>query len=201
MNGPGGSGTKVVPPEKASEEMENMIVDTLAEEAEITKRKESELKSREKYKEDLRISAHLNMGNLANAGMTGDDSKTATRLLGKNWSPLIVRKYQLKGWPLFVGVICDANLNELDNIVYTAVDKSKDLGFMNGNIQDVRNFCGFLSDELVNYYDNIKRGCVEGIAVLWYVDKCFVSSLYGDFMVHASCKIELFQIINTLPHI
>jgi len=142
-----------------------------------------------------------NMSEQANAGMTRDDSSTATRLLDKNWSPLIVRKYQMEGWPLFVSLICDANLNDLDQTVYEIHDQAKEAGFVDGTIQGGRNYCGFLSDKIKEHYDEIKRGCVEGVAILWYIDKCFISSLYGDFMVHNSCKNELFQIINTLPHI
>lgn len=143
----------------------------------------------------------VNMGESANNGMTRDDSSTATRLLDKNWSPLIVRKYQMEGWPLFISLICDANLNDLDVIVYEIHDQAKEAGFVDGTIQGGRNYCGFMSDKIKEHYDGVKRGCVEGVAVLWYIDKCFISSLYGDFMVHASCKQELFSIINTLPHI
>jgi len=121
-----------------------------------------------------------------------------TNLLSKQWSPLIVRKYQLMGWPLFVSLICDVSLSELDTVVNSAI---AEFGGITNDIQVVRNFCGFLSDYLLSNYNSIKPGCVEGIAVLWYVDKLFVSSLYGDFMVHASCKQELFAIISTLPHI
>ncbi len=142
-----------------------------------------------------------NMSEEANAGMARDDSSTATRLLDKNWSPLIVRKYQMEGWPLFISLICDANLNDLDEVVYKIHDEAEENGFVNGTIQGGRNYCGFMSDKLHGHYDKIKRGCVEGVAVLWYIDKCFISSLYGDFMVHGSCKEELFLIINTLPHI
>ena len=142
-----------------------------------------------------------NMGELANAGMTRDDSSTSTRLLDKNWSPLIVRKYQMEGWPCFISLITDANLNDLDVVVYKIHEEAVKNGFVNGTIQGSRNYCGFMSDQLKAHYDSIKKGCVEGIAVLWYVDKCFISSLFGDFMVHASCKQELFAIINTLPHI
>ncbi len=142
-----------------------------------------------------------NMGNKANEGMARDDSSTSTRLLDKNWSPLVVRKYQFEGWPLFISLICDANLNDLDAAVYKIADEAKKLQFVNGTIQGARNFCGYMSDELVKHYNVVKQGCVEGVAVLWYIDKCFISSLYGDFMVHASCKQELYFIINTLPHI
>jgi len=119
-----------------------------------------------------------------------------SRLLNKNWSPLIVRKYQFKGWPMFVALICDANLDDLDVVVNNA---EKEFGEIKEGIQSARNWCGFLSDYIVEYYNKIKSGVTEGVAVLWYIDKCFISSLYGDFMVHASCKQELYFIINTLP--
>jgi len=154
-----------------------------------------------KDKDEVTVVNNINMGERANEGMTRDDSSTSTRLLDKNWSPLIVRKYQMEGWPLFISLICDANLNDLDKTVYEIHDQASKRGFVNGTIQGGRNYCGFMSDKIKKHYDEIKRGCVEGVAVLWYIDKCFISSLYGDFMVHASCKQELFTIINTLPHI
>ena len=147
------------------------------------------------------INERIDMSIQANDGHTMDDSKTATRLLDKNWSPLIVRKYQAFGWPLYIGLICDANLSDLDNAIYEAIDKAKTAGFVANDIQHARNFCGFLSEHLTNHYNNVKTGCVEGIAVLAYWDKCFISSLYGDFMTHAACKQELFAIINVLAHI
>ena len=122
---------------------------------------------------------------------------SATRLLDKQYSPLIVRKYQMHGWPLFVSLICDVSLSDLDEVVHDFAEHNP----KQDDIQWIRNFCGGLSDHIREHYETDKRGCVEGVAVLWYVDKCFVSSLWGDFMVHASCKQELFGIINTLPHI
>lgn len=142
-----------------------------------------------------------NMGKEANAGLVRDDSSTATRLLDKNWSPLIVRKYQLEGWPLYIGIICDANLNDLDTVVYELVKTAREYGFMDGKIQSTRNFCGFLSDGIVKYYNAIKTGVCEGVIICWYVDKCFVSSAYGDFMTHEKCAMEFYSIVNTLPHI
>ena len=142
-----------------------------------------------------------NMGQEANAGYANDDSTTSTRLLDKNWSPLIVRKYQHKGWPLFISLICDANLNDLDDTVLSIAADAEKEGFTGNTIQGARNFCGYMSDRLNTHYGDIKTGVTEGIAVLWYIDKCFISSLYGDFMTHHSCKMELFKIINTLPHI
>ena len=127
-----------------------------------------------------------------------NDVVNTTRLLGKNYSPLIVRKYQMHGWPLFISLICDISLSDLDRVVY---DFDSDWGDIKDDIQAVRNYTGALSEYILDHYNMKKRGCVEGVAVLWYIDKCFISSLYGDFMVHASCKQELYAIINTLPHI
>jgi len=126
-----------------------------------------------------------------------EESKNSTRLLNKHYSPLIVRKYQTHGWPMFISLICDISLSDLDDVVQDFISNNEE----QEDIQWVRDFCGGLSDHIKNHYNSQKTGCVEGIAVLWYVDKCFVSSLWGDFMTHASCKQELFAIINTLPHI
>lgn len=152
----------------------------------------------EKRVEDVE---NKNMGDEANAGLTRDDSSTATRLLQKNWSPLIVRKYQMHGWPMFIGIICDANLNDLDNIVYDIMDKAEEIGFINGTIQGARNACGFLSDELVKHYNKIKRGVMEGNIVFWYQDKLAISSAYGDLMTHEKCAMEFYSILQMLPHI
>ena len=142
-----------------------------------------------------------NMGKEANAGMTRDDSSTATRLLEKNWSPLIVRKYYVANWPMYVGLITDCNLNDLDQVVLRIIDEGERLGFLDGKIQDVRNFCGFMSDQLDKHYSSIKKGSVEGLAIAWYVDKMFCSSLAKDHMVHKSCRDEFYSILKILPHI
>ncbi len=144
---------------------------------------------------------NVNMGDEANAGLTRDDSQTATRLLDKNWSPLIVRKYQMHGWPMFIGIICDANLNDLDNIVYDIMEEAEKQAFIDGTIQGARNACGFLSDELVKHYNKIKRGVMEGNIVFWYQDKLAISSAYGDLMTHEKCVMEFYSILQMLPHI
>jgi hypothetical protein len=128
-----------------------------------------------------------------------NDDSVSTRLLDKNYSPLIVRKYMIEGWPMYIGLICDVSLSDLDKVVHGVIEGNKDL--LKNDIQSVRNLTGILSDFLVKHYDLVKKGCVEGVAVLYYVDKTFISSLWGDFMTHASCKQELYFIINTLPHI
>jgi len=130
-----------------------------------------------------------------------DDSMVSTRLLEKNYSPLIVRKYQMKGWPMYVGLICDVSLSDLDEVINGAMREYEEEDLIKQDIQAIRNITGLLSDRVITHYDSIKSGCVEGVAILWYVDKTFISSLWGDFMTHMSCKLELYQIINTLPHI
>ena len=125
-----------------------------------------------------------------------------TKLLNKNWSPLIVRKYQMRGWPLFISLICDESLSDLDSVINDIDERAEAAGYVSdSDIQANRNYTGYMSDELVKHYNKQRKGCVEGVAVLYYIDKCFISSLYGDFMTHAPCKDELFKIINTLPHI
>lgn len=124
--------------------------------------------------------------------------ETNTRLFNKNYSPLIVRKYQFNGWPMFISLICDVDLSDLDQVVNSA---EKEFGEIKEGIQAVRNWCGFLSDYIVEHYNKRKTGVVEGVAVIWYVDKCFVSSCYGDLMTHTKCAIELYSILNMMPHI
>lgn len=149
----------------------------------------------------MKKKVNRDMGVEANCGKTRDDSSTSTRLLDKNWSPLIVRKYQMEGWPMYIGIICDANLNDLDKVVYKIMDDARNNDFINGTIQGIRNACGLLGDEIVKHYNRVKEGCAEGVIVCWYVDKMFCSSAYGDFMTHEKCAMEFYSIVNTLPHI
>ena len=142
-----------------------------------------------------------NMGQEANAGMARDDSSTATRLLDKHWSPLIIRKYQMEKWPMYIGMICDANLNDLDTVVYNIMDEAKEMDFVNGTIQGVRNTCGLLTDRIADHYDKVKKGVTEGVIVCWYVDKMFCSSASGDFMTHNKCALEFYSMLQMLPHI
>lgn len=121
-----------------------------------------------------------------------------TRLIDKNYSPMVVRKLQVEGWPMYVAIICDYSLTDFDALIARAL---LDFGKPKHDLQVLRNLTGFISEFIVEYYNSKKSNCVEGVAVLWYVDKCFISSLWGDFMTHLSCRTELYTIINTLPHI
>jgi len=107
----------------------------------------------------------------------------------------------VEGWPMYIGLICDVSLSDLDKVIQTLLSECRNKDMFKNDIQSLRNVTGVISDYLLSHYDSIKKGCVEGIAVLYYADKTFISSLWGDFMTHGSCKQELYFIINTLPHI
>jgi len=72
---------------------------------------------------------------------------------------------------------------------------------INNNIQNMRNLTGILSETLIEYYNIKKDNCVEGVAILLYVDKCAIENFFGDFMNHTSCRIEWAGILGMLPHI
>lgn len=128
-----------------------------------------------------------------------NDDNVSTRLLEKNYSPLIVRRYNVKNWPLFVSIICDLSLSDLDNVVLDIIDESDDL--LINDIQSLRDFCGYMNEKIIEHYNNIKRGSIEGVAIILYADKLFISSLSGDFMVHGNVKLEFFQILNMMTQI
>lgn len=152
--------------------------------------------SENKLSQKLNPEGHIH---IPSENINKDINKPVTQLLQKNFSPMIIRKYMSFGWPLFVAVICDLDLSSLDDAVIYFVKKN-DPKLLNG-IQDFRNFCGKLSQYVIDEYDGIKYGSVEGVAVIGYWDKIICSSLYGDFMTHTSCRIELFSLLNMLPHV
>ncbi len=139
--------------------------------------------------------------NISEGRMGLEDGQVATKLIDKSYSPMIVRKYTRLGFPLYIAMICDWNLEDLDTVVHDVIDEAEKSGMIANNIQKIRNFTGYMSDRICTHYNSKKRGVVEGVAVLYYVDKMFVSSLFGDFMNHSDAKMELYHIINTLPMI
>jgi len=130
-----------------------------------------------------------------------DDSKVATKLLDKNFSPMIIRKYTRLGFPLYVHLICDYSLSDLDNVVHDCIDLCTSNGILENDIQSLRNFTGILSDTINKHYDKKKRGCVESIGIIYYVDKMIISSLQGDCMNHNSCRQELYDSLNLMTKI
>lgn len=151
-----------------------------------------------------------NVNEQANAGMTRDlgdgrygleDSKVSTKLLDKSFSPMIIRKYTRIGFPLYVHMICDENLDDLDELVHDCIDFCKDNNILSNSIQSLRNFTGILGEKINNHYDKKKRGCVESLGIIFYADKMIISSLQGDSMNHLSCRLELYQCLNLMAQI
>lgn len=113
-------------------------------------------------------------------------NKPKTKLVGKEYSPLIIRRYSM---PVlhFVALITDDNLDNLDDVVGGFFKKNP----IPNTIQGVRNSAGQLSEVLAKKYPK-----TEGVAVILQVDKMTVSSLAGDFMNHTSCRIELYNLLT-----
>jgi len=117
-------------------------------------------------------------------------NETYTKLVDKHYSPLVIRKYTHWGFPIYIALITDDNLTDLDNFICEFMDIHSKEGWVN-NIQTLRNLAGKLTEDLNNHY-----GKAEGVGVIFYVDKMFVSSLHGDFMNHVSCRIELYSLLT-----
>jgi hypothetical protein len=123
--------------------------------------------------------------------MAQKDSKDVfTKLVDKHYSPLVIRKYTHWGFPIYVGMITDNDLSNLDEIVVTFMKENEGEGWVN-NIQKLRNLAGALTDHLNTVYEK-----TEGAAVVIYADKAFISSLHGDFMNHTSCRIEFYGLLQ-----
>jgi len=117
-------------------------------------------------------------------------SPSFTRLVNKEYSGLVIRKFTKWGFPLYVGIITDDDLSHFDDLVVGFIQLHKEEFFVN-NIQSIRNLSGMLSEYLCEMYPK-----TEGVAVTFYVDKAFVSSLFGDFMNHTSCRIEYYGLLQ-----
>jgi len=123
------------------------------------------------------------------------DSKVFTSLVDKHHSPLLIRKYTHWGFPIYVGCIVDQSLSDLDDFVVGFMKKfAKDN--WTDDIQKLRNLAGTLTAALVDHYETS-----EGIAVVFYMDKAFISSLHGDFMNHTSCRIEFYGLLQMSAHV
>ena len=116
----------------------------------------------------------------------------STSVSKKEYSPLTIRKYTHIGVPVFVAIITDDDLNspQLDDVVLDELLKVKGMKL---TLQDYRMLAGKLTERLTQVY---KRA--EGVAVVIFPDKAAVSSLWGDFMNHLHCRMELYALINTM---
>ncbi len=121
--------------------------------------------------------------------------QTFTKLIDKEYSPLVIRKFTHWGFPIYVGMITDDDLSSLDEVVVKFMKDNVKENWVN-NIQKLRNFAGAMTAHLNDTYEKS-----EGVAVVFYVDKMFVSSLFGDFMNHGVCRGEFYSLLNLSAHI
>jgi hypothetical protein len=118
-----------------------------------------------------------------------EESKVFTKLVDKHYSPLVIRKYTHWGFPFYIALIADDDLTDLDDFVRAFMKENiKDWA---NDIQALRNLAGRFTEQLNNHYER-----AEGVGVILYVDKMFISSLHGDFMNHTSCRIELYTLLQ-----
>jgi hypothetical protein len=115
-----------------------------------------------------------------------------TRLEGKHFSPLTIRKYTRPGNPLFVAIITDDSLEDLDNFILNKFGIST----MGQELEEIRQQVGKLTEALKDHY--VKA---EGVAVIFYADKAMISSLWGDFMNHFQCKYELYSLLQIATNV
>jgi len=125
-----------------------------------------------------------------NKTVVHEESQVFTKLVDKHYSPLMIRKYTHWGFPIYVGMITDNDLSDFDEVVTRFVKSKLQVGWVN-NIQALRDFAGEMTEFLNKYYNRS-----EGVAVVFYVDKMFISSLHGDFMNHTACRIEFYGLLN-----
>jgi len=118
-----------------------------------------------------------------------------TMLTRKEHSPLIIRKTTRFGFPIFVALITDDNLNDRAQHVLGCGQDHIDM-WKSDRIQDKRNLAGILTEHLALAYEH-----VEGVAVIMSIDKMMVSSLYGDFMNHTPCRLELYTLLSMMTNI
>ena len=120
-----------------------------------------------------------------------DEATLHSKISNKHYSPLVIRRYATDFGVMFVGIISDDDLNRLDEIILPVVKKS-----VVKTIEEARTLTGKVCEML-----KITFTKVEGVAVVSYFDKLMVSSLWGDFMNHESCRIELYELINVMTKV
>ena len=130
---------------------------------------------------------------LDNNRMGLNDDLCNTNLISKNYSPMFIRKFnlsQISNWPLYVSMICDEDVSDIDKVINSAIRACDDAGLIKNDLQSMRNITGIISETISKHYNNKKENCVEGIAVTLYIDKAYIQNFTGDFMNHAQCRSE-----------
>lgn len=152
----------------------------------LTAKKVVKIKSVKKTPKSLKPTADKSVEMPMKYKQPDDKNIPVTRVHGKEFSPLIIRRYSM---PMlaFVALITDDNLDDLDFHVRGFFES---YGIKNG-IQEMRNLAGAMTDHLAKIYTKS-----EGVAVVLQADKMTVSSLAGDFMNHDACRIEFYGLLN-----
>jgi len=133
-----------------------------------------------------------------------NDDLCNTNLISKHYSPMFIRKFnlsQLNHWPMYVSMICDEDVSDIDQVVNAALNAYEKAGLIGNNLQSMRNLTGIISETLAKHYNSKKENCVEGIAIALACDKAMIMNLSGDYMNHGMCRSEFYSVLNTLPHI
>ena len=131
-----------------------------------------------------------------------EDSMCNTNLISKHYSPLTTRKYNIiNGWPMFVSMICDEDMSDIDQVVNGVIDACDEVGLIGNNVQNLRNITGILSETILKHYNTKKKNCVEGIYILLICDKVYVCNAFGDMMNHEKCLNEIMGVYNLAPHV
>lgn len=116
-------------------------------------------------------------------------SEPNTRLAGKEFSPMIIRRTSMP-FLHWVAIISDDNLDALDDVILEFW-QGANRAWEKCSIQEMRNLCGQLSQKVSDAFPK-----TEGVAVIFSADKMLVSSLAGDFMVHEQCRLELYSLLQ-----
>lgn len=118
-----------------------------------------------------------------------ENKRPHTRLAGKEFSPMILRRYSMP-FLHWIAIISDDDLDELDSIAIKFWE-DQHRSWEGAGIQMMRNIAGKLSEIVMKNF-----GKIEGCGVILSADKMLVSSLAGDFMVHEQCRLELYSLLN-----
>ncbi len=133
-----------------------------------------------------------------------NDDLCNTNLISKNYSPMFIRKFNssyLGNWPLYISMICDEDVSDIDMVVNGALKAFDEAGLIGNNLQSMRNLTGIISETISKHYNAKKENCVEGISVTLYIDKAYIQNLSGDYMSHFSCRMELTAALNMMTQI
>ena len=121
--------------------------------------------------------------------MEQKESRVFTKLTDKHYSPLVIRKFTHWGFPIYIGLIADDDLSDLDEFAVNFMKEN--ITSWDNDIQALRDLAGAFTEALNQHYERS-----EGVAVVFYVDKMFISSLHGDFMNHTACRIEFYGLLT-----